>query len=661
MKKNTLWRVCSICLCAVLLCGAAGATAYAASARSGESQPAPQPVAASMEKAEEASAKDETVYVIAGADGTVERIIVSDWLKNAQGSGKLEDVSDLTGIQNVKGDEGCTVSGGSQIWDAQGRDIYYQGSIEKELPVTMTVSYTLDGQTITPEELAGKSGHVVIRFDYRNNQYETVTIDGKQEKIYVPFAVLTGLLLDNDRFTNVEVSNGKLINDGDRIAVAALAFPGLQEDLALDSDQLEIPGYVEVSADVKDFALANTVTIVTNELFNEMDRDTLEDLGVERLTDSLDEMTGAMSRLIDGSSQLYDGLCALLEGADELSGGIGQLADGLNTLSANSASLNAGSMQVFEALLSTADAQLAAAGLELPQLTIDNYSQVLSGVLGSLDEAAVTGEARGKVEQAVRAQEDAVRQAVTAAVEQEVTAQVQAAVRANVEEQVLAAMDMTPEAYAAAVSAGAVSQAQQAQITSAVDKQMAGAAVKASVSENAAVQMQSAEIAAMIDSKTEEQIQALVDQNMASDEVQAQIAAGLEQANAGAASIRALKVQLDSYSAFYQGLLAYTGGVDAAAAGANQLDAAAPALMEGAAELRDGAMQLTDGLREFNEEGVQKLADAVNGDLSGLADRLQSIADVSQNYRNFSGILQDMDGQVRFVYRTGSVEAPAGR
>ena len=181
--------------------------------------------------------------------------------------------------------------------------------------MSMIVSYRLDGKSISAEELAGQSGHVTIRYEYTNNQYETVQIDGQSTRIAVPFAKLTGMLLDNDVFTNVEVSNGRLINDGSRTIVAGLAFPGLQDDLALDRDTLELPDYVEISADVQHFAMMNTVTVATNELFNKMDTDSIDSL--DDLTDQLGELTDGMNALLDGSSQLYDGLNTLLDKSGE--------------------------------------------------------------------------------------------------------------------------------------------------------------------------------------------------------------------------------------------------------------------------------------------------------------------------------------------------------
>lgn len=146
------------------------------------------------------------------------------------------------------------------VWDAQGNDIYYQGNIQKELPVGLSVRYYLDGKSVSPEELKGKSGKVTIRFDYENRQYETVQINGVNQRIYVPFAMLTGMILDNDTFQNVQITNGKLVNDGDRTVVVGLAFPGLQENLNLSRDDLSIPDSVEITADVTNFSLGMTVT-----------------------------------------------------------------------------------------------------------------------------------------------------------------------------------------------------------------------------------------------------------------------------------------------------------------------------------------------------------------------------------------------------------------
>lgn len=712
--NSKISKLLAAILCCAVLTGGIGASVLAISSGKEEKANENSPQQHITEN-ENGLAKDETVYVLAGADGNVEKIIVSDWIKNSLGSSAFTDKSELTDIENIKGQESYTINGDNmKVWDAAGNDIYYQGSIEKELPVTLSVSYMLDGKSISPSDLAGKSGKVKIHFDYKNNQYETVDIDGKQEKIYVPFAMITGIMLDNDIFTNVDVSNGKLINDGDRTIIAGIAFPGLQSNLNVDKEKFEIPDYVEITADVKNFEMTNTVTIATNEVFNRLNTDELD--SADDLTDSLGELTDAMDQLMEGSSQLYDGLCTLLDKSGELVNGINQLADGaaklkngagdldngaadlasganqltegLGQLTANNDTLNAGSKQVFDSLLNMANTQLAAAGLSVPKLTIENYAGTLNEVIASLDTTNVAKQAQAvalqKVTAAVNEQKDTITAGVTSAVKEQVAAKVSETVRDNVEAQVLASQGMTKEQYEAAVNAGIITAEQQAQITAVIDAQMESETVKATIDANVNTQMQSEDIKKTIAAKTEEQVKLLIEQNMNSAEVQAQITAALEQAKSGAASISALKEQLDSYNTFYVGLSQYTAGVasakngaDALNAGAAQLKAGtaelyagmnelyngiltlkngAPALVDGVTALRDGAMKLSDGLKEFNEQGVQKLVDAVDGDLGGLFARVKATTDVSKDYKSFSGISDDMDGQVKFIYRTDSIK-----
>ena len=640
---------------------AAGVGIYAANrpAAPQTAEEAPRVMEAGPET-EKALRRDETVYVIANTDGSVRQIIVSDWIRNGLAAAQVEERSELSQVEAVKGSATYTLGqDNARVWDAQGQDLYYQGSIEKALPVDMTVTYQMDGQTVTPGQIAGKSGHVTIRFDYENRQYEMVEIDGTEEKIYVPFAMLTGLLLDSDRFTNVTVSNGKLFCDGSHTAVVGVAFPGLQEDLAMEKDRLDLPDYVEIQADVKDFSLATAVTVASSGLFDQLDDETLEKLELGELTDGIGRMTDAMDQLMDGSSQLYDGLCTLLDSSQQLIDGVDRLCQGLNELTAHNSQLNGGAKQVFESLIAAANSQLQTSGLTVPELTVDNYSQVLESLLQQLDGASAyaESEARKKIEAAVAAQQEQVSAAVEQAVEQQVAAQVEQAVEQQVWQQVLSAAGLTKETYDAGIAAGAISQKQQEQLQAALKAQMASETIKGLISQTKAAKMESEELRALIEQKTEQTMAELVEENLQSEEVQSQIRSAAEQASAGAQSIRSLKEQLDSYQSFYQGLLAYTAGVAQARDGAAQLQSSLPALTDGVTRLRDGSMELSDGLRQFREEGIQKLADALGGDLGQLSSRLKAIREVARHYCSFSGDGTDMPSQVRFIYRMEAIEA----
>lgn len=699
-------KAIAVCLC-VVLCLSGTVLAFAKTEKE-ETKTETKEKKQETTSQEELS-KDETVYVLAGADGSVQKVIVSDWIKNAVGSESVTDQSDLSEIENVKGDESYTMNGDNmKVWDAQGNDIYYQGNIEKELPVGLRVTYQLDGKNVSAQEMAGKSGKATIRFDYENRQYEMVDIDGQKEKIYVPFAMLTGMMLDSDVFRNVEVSNGKMFHDGDHTIVAGLAFPGLQENLGLSEEKLEIPDYVEITADVENFSFGMTVTLATNEIFSELDAEKMDSL--DGMNDSLTELTDAMDQLIDGSSALYDGLCTLLEksgelvngvdqltegakelkegagsldeGAARLQAGLSELTEGLSALSSNSGSLNQGAKQVFESLLSTAETQIKAAGISIPSLTIENYGDVLKGVIDSLDEDAVYDKALKQVTKAVEEKRPEITEKVTEAVKSQVEEQVTLAVKEQVEEQVIqSALNMSKEQYDALVEANQIPEETQKQVQAALEEQLQSEKVKGLIQANTETQMQSEKIQTTVKQQTEAQVQKAIADQMESDTVKAQLAAASE----GTKTMIQLKTSLDSYNAFYLGLCSYTAGVDSAAAGAGEiLDGAddlkdgtaqlkegaatlydgvltlkdgMPALTDGVTKLRDGSMELSDGLKQLNEEGIQKLVELVDGDLSELSARLRATVDVSKEYRNFAGISDEMDGQVKFIYRTDEIKA----
>lgn len=587
--------------------------------------------------------KDETVYILADAQGAARKIIVSDWLKNPQGADTLPDVSTLENIENVKGLE--TFENG--LWNAAGKDIYYQGESQAQLPLEMRVSYALDGQEIAPEALAGKSGRVTIRFDF--------TVSQKQAGVSVPFAVVTAALLENDVFTDVQVTNGQLVNDGERTLVVGAALPGLQSSLGLTEDQLALSEYVEISAQAEGFALPVTAALASCEPFALLPVERLD--SVEDLKQAAKKLDDGMARLIDGGTQLYDGLATLETKSGELAQGVSQLNDGLAQLTAQNDTLNSACDQVFAALLAAANEQLAAASPDAPALTQENYAAVLDQLIAALSPEGVAAAARQQVEQAVRQQEDTIRQAVEAAVREQAAAQVRQAVEEGVREKALAALDTTPEAYAAALEAGKIPQEQQQQLAAALEQQMASDAVQALIQQQTDAQMQSQEAVQAVAQNVEAQVQALVEQQMQSDAVQAQVQAAEAQYQSALESLTALRAQLESFQAFHDGLAAYTQGAASAAAGAAQINEAMPALTQGVSQLRSGAMQLKTGLTVLNASGIQRITGLAGDDLDDLVARVRAIVAAAQDYQSFSGVAPSAQGAVRFIWRTDAIEA----
>lgn len=631
--------------------------------------------------------KDETVYVIAGSDGSPDKIIVSEWLKNTEKAAKLEDSSELKNIKNVKDNAKYVIDKDNmKVWTAEGKDVYYQGEIDKKLPVDISVSYTLDGKNVSAKELAGKSGRVTIKYSYKNNEARTVNVDGKSLTMYVPFSVVTGLVLDDKAFSNVEVTNGRVINDGKRNIVMGFALPGMKENLGDAANSLNLPETFEVTADVKNFSVETSISVVSSELFANVSSDKLSSL--DGIKSQLDEFANSANKLADGSSQLYDGLGTLLEkageiktgalklyrgavslndgakqfvaGTDELYKGTGELNEGLQALSSKSEQLNNGAAQIFDSLIAQANTELSARGLGAVSMTKDNYSSVLTSIIKNMDEGNVRAIATQKARQTVEAQ-----------VHQN-EAQIAAVVTEKIKEQVLqnvlnaSGISMTVEAYKNALASGTIPASVAQQIDNAV-----------------AAQMSSEQVQSTIQAKVSAEINNQIEQAMNSPAVVQGIEEAVAKAKTGASSLTALKGQLDKYNQFYQGLRQYTEGVDKAAkgskkinygvgqlaekskelqAGAATLEAGIKALMAGGdklvggvSQLNDGAKTLSEGMNRFNKEGVQRIVELFNGRFGELSARLKAMSDMAKSYDNFAGKTEGTKSNVKFVYKTSSI------
>lgn len=276
--------------------------------------------------------KEETVYVNADAAGNTDEITVSNWLKNSGDvSGKLTDKSTLNDIKNVKGDEKYTADGDKITWNTDGKDIYYQGTTDKELPVSVKLTYYLDGKEIQPNKLKGKSGHLKIKVNYENKSKKNVEVNGKTENMYTAFVMMTGMILPNDNFTNVTIDNGKVISDGNRSIVVGFGMPGLKESLNLDdikdADDLTVPESLEVEADVTDFEMSSTFTVGLSDLTKDLDLDNIADM--DSLQNALDELDDAALELVSGSNTLSDGTKTLADGVDSYTEGADTLNDAI--------------------------------------------------------------------------------------------------------------------------------------------------------------------------------------------------------------------------------------------------------------------------------------------------------------------------------------------
>ncbi len=652
--------------------------------------------------AQSLDAKEETVYLITDANGKVNQTIVSNWLKNGSANAQILDETELVDIENVKGEETFTQNGRQITWQADGQDIYYRGTTTKEMPISEQVTYYLDGKEIAPEELGGKSGKVTIRFDYTNHARTEAKINGRQADIYVPFTVVSGMIL-NDGFRNVRVNNGRVLSDGNRMIAIGIAMPGLKESLDIDENDFdkdfEFPEYVEVTADVENFSLEMTATAAMAGLLS--DSDFSDGLNFRELDQTMDDMSDAMNRLKDGGGELADGLdtlnesmggfsdgvSALASGVSAYTDGASKLAEGIHTLNDRSGTLEAGVNTLHDSAKTISDG-------------VQKLDQMLHTKMTEKEQAAVKKQADQAIEAQFQKGTDTYQTIYHAAVQnfehtmtsessvQTVQTGIQAGLRAQglTSEGVVAALaqyyaangftdasgqTFTPEAcqanvpgtettyaafFANAVLNGGLSLALADGITSGIAGQGAasvgeavtGACKMAAKQAGEAAAVSGAEsakqkIAAAIEAKDAQSGHSLVSGTKALSEGTKQLAE----------SVPALK---NGIGQLVSGVDELTGNNKALKDGVAKLSDGAVKISDGAGRLGNGAHELSDGLKEFDKKAVKKMLDAYNGDVKELTERIKEIAKAGENYRTFSGAPEGMDATTKFIFRTEGIK-----
>ena len=664
--------------------------------------------ALAYEDATAPSEKKEDVYIFANADGSVKSTTVSAKLSNPTGASMLKDQSNLTGITNVEGDGEYSENAEGLVWDAQGSDVYYQGETKAEAPVTMKVTYTLDGEEIAPDQLAGKSGEVTIRYDYTNNSKETRSVGGETRTMYTPFVAMTAVLLDNDHFSNVKVDNGKLMDDGDRTIIAGYALPGMAEDLDVDSADLDIPESVTITADATDFQLDTTMTIVTSDLLNDVDS---SDFSMGDIHGDLNAMADAMSQLLDGSNALKDGLTqldagagALVDGVDllknggkQLSEGTSKLADGsaqvsgaLNTLSGNNDALNQGASDLNDGLSQLANNSSALnSGASSLSSNLTTYTQGVAGAAtgaqglqqglstytGGVDQAAASATALQQGLQDKATEYEGNAQAAQGAVAS-ATADLTSAMTQLKTDIATGADAATLNADADAVSAASQALAQAS--GTAGGAQGAAQALSSAASNDGLNTIVSGLGTLSGQSQTlnngasqlatglgtlKDNNDALTGGASALESGISSYTGGVSQAQQGASQLnggisqytQGVSTLTQSYGTLNTGIAQANAGAQQLSGGLAQLQSQAPALVSGVQQLAAGSGQLSDGLQQFNDQAVQKIISLYNDNIKGLADRVDTTVDMGQKYSNFTGISDGTSGKVSFIYETDGI------
>ena len=574
--------------------------------------------------------KSETVYAVMNGDGSIKSTTVSEHLYSASGLANVTDKTTLTDIQNTESDAEFTQNGEELVWNTNDTDVYYKGNTDKALPIDVKVTYALDGQEAALEDIIGKSGHLTVTVNLKNNETGTVNVNGKDRTIVTPLITAVGVILGGDA-SNVTAEHGMIESAAKSSVAAFVTLPGVKDSLSgllpdeVDSIEDYLQDTVTVEADVEDFTCpqvmvacaTSTAALGTDNVFDLSSINDLTD-GINQLNDAMSQLLDGASQLEDGTSQLASGVLALLDGANTLNNGaaaldegLGQLTNGLDTLSSNNSALNSGAQQVADGVLASANKTLKEGGLIDTDMTWDNYAAVIDNILTMNDKTLAAG--RRKMVRTIWEQAPSFKD-------------------------------------------------------SQLDLALYLSATKTNHDLEAALHLMQNYDPSMLCGL----VQLLTSQE-AKDTAKAELKYQVENSQ-DMADVRALKTSLSQIQFFVSSVNQYTAGVQTAADGAHsakdgsaQLAAGTKTLYDGvntlntgAGQLNDGAGQLNDGLNQFNEEGISKLTGALDQDqLHGLKTVLDEMTSRLEDYTSFAGKSEDASGSVKFIYKTGETVAAA--
>ncbi|MDD7349995.1 MAG: hypothetical protein PUG66_09190 [Clostridiales bacterium] len=619
--------------------------------------------------------KDESVFVNADESGATTKITVSNWLKNAGIQGTLQDETELKDIQNVKGEETFTQEGDIVKWNAGSEDIYYQGTTDKELPVGVEIQYELDGKEISAKDLLGKSGKLTMKVTYRNYSKTTQTIEGEEQEMYTPFVMATGVILPDDKFTNVEVEHGKMINEGSNSIVVGFGMPGMSESLDLEGEDADkIPDGFTITAEVTDFSIGNTFTFASASMLSDLELDDIDDLddledNLKKLVDSSDDLVQGSQKLSekmgeledkfedyqDGEKELNKGIKKLAKGGETLQKGVKKYTDGVDSLAKGTQSYVNGAKQVTEGNQKLYEAvknmpssykefsdgiQAYTKGVDtLAEPTTANQltsgADAVIGGIGTLNENLGTLEssydnykliADGLKAQAAQI-EDSTQKATILAYVQKL-------------EELYQGQKASVGALVTATNAESQLKTGASQVSAGIKKVLGGAQ---EISQNSSA-LRSA------DQKMTSSIGTLTANVKKLSEGSKTLSSNDRKLLAGAKKI------LKASKSVKSGSKELIQGAGKLKKGSSQLHTATGKVAEGITKLQKGADDLYEGMNRFDREGIQKLNQVYEEDMKTMKNRLEKLVDMSKDYTNFSGISEGMDGNVKFVIETAEVK-----
>ena len=605
--------------------------------------------------------KDETVYSDLDSNGNPYKTIVSTHLKNDDASDVINDISDLLNIENVNGDEEFEQDGNNLIWDAKGSDIYYEGESQKELPIEVNVKYELDGEEISKDEILGKSGKVKITLEYTNKDEHTVNINGKYEKLYTPFVIVSGTTIENENNSNIEISNGKVISNGTKTIVLGVALPGMQESLGINKNTINIPNNIEITMETKSFELNNIITYVTPKIIEEDDLEIFDKL--DKLYGKVNKIKKASEKIEDGANKLKEGTNLYTEKSKEFNNALNEFSNGIttannsyteinngiDTLNQSSKILNQGANKIAHGTYAISQGlQEVDSNLENIKTGIVNLQQGETQIKHGLDqiEASIPDDTSTQIQSLNNLKQN-----------NQATIQLLTGINSELENNIELLSEDNIEAITKiktqiARNNGVIEKLNEANKT--IDQN-----ITALSSTPSSMQILKAGIKQVTDG---------VDS----------LSSGTDTLYTGISKIKeGTNTLLERSKELSDGAKTLNGATDELSKGTNKLNNgsiqmknglnildtsgslitnANGELTKGAESISEGASQLLDGITTFNSEAIDTIVGYINENLKDLQVRAQKLQQLANEYNNFTMLNDGTNGSVKFIMIMDSIK-----
>lgn len=608
--------------------------------------------------------KDETVYSKIDSNGNKYNTIVSDHIVNSEQEKLINDISDLANIKNINGDEEFSQDGNNLIWKAEGNDIYYQGESQKDLPITCDITYELNGEKIEAANLAGKSGKVKITIEYLNKDSHMINIDGRNEKLYTPFVVVCGTIIDNNNNKNIEITNGKLIDDGSKTAVLGISLPGLQESLNISKDKIDIPNKIEITMETTSFELNNIVTYVTPKLIEENDIEMFEKL--DKIYNQVNNLQSSSKQIEEGANTLKEGTLTYNEKSKEFNSAISQISGGVSTINDNYSKIDTGISSLNDGSSSLkSGAKSVNEGTE----AVSKNLQTISSKLGELQTGTQS------LQQGEKQLEAGINKIIAS------VNNIQGSDNSNKIAELNQLITANQNSINSLTKLNETLNTQLKQTNEEETKQIIMTQIKTNES---VIKLLKTDIGAY-----KETIETLKNTDMSNiKELQNALNSlkqGIQNLQTGTNALYNGTTAIQQGSALlstkteelakgtkslYEGTIQISKGAKSLFAGSSQLkegintldtngaklEDASSQLTGGAETISEGASTLADGITKFNKEGIEKICNYINGDLRNITNRIEKLQELSKEYNNFTMLNNENQGNVKFILIMDSIK-----